>query len=545
MSKASNPSLQNVKVIRRKTKAEQFLEEYEGTIEENQQDAKKFTCLPCRNNKSPFYSGTWNNLQKHLVSSSHLKIIGEIDEESPKNSETGPRSDLNSPFQIKKQIEDQIVELTVNQEAHLNFLFTKFILQQRLPFASIQPLISFVKTLLDNYNGNCLNQYNSSRNTITRVTNNISESLKKSIFDQLKLSPFSLSVDAGSDSYGQSYFAICANFLEGRDPTKVSTKLVSILPIKESSTGETLHNKLVTTILNDPKIQANFMGISTDGGSNLAGPELGIQGRLAIEYPHMVFMRDFSHLYNNIFRKALKAFPENITKIITNICSHFEHSNQREALLKAIQVKQGASPLGILSLVPTRWLSMGLSLERILLLWDHLNVYFKDHGTNKERCFFTDENYTFLKVLSYLIEKLNSYNLYFQKENLFYDGVFGKIREGFVVFANMVVKKELKSLKFADHYSHPFEDLTLCIFHFLKILYPLCILNPYKYESNFLNSLLRLYVKVHINMNLTFQFFYRGRILQRGKKILPLCIFMILSQFYPFVCSDPYLYGSN
>ena len=66
------------------------------------------------------------------------------------------------------------------------------------------------------------------------------------------------------------------------------------------------------------------------------------------------------------------------------------------------------------------------------------------------------------------------------------------------------------ALGFIFEYLH---HLTLCIFHLLKILYPLCILNPYKYESNFLNSLLRLYVKVHINMNLTFQFFYRGCIL--------------------------------
>ena len=103
MLKTSNPSLQNVKVIRRKTKAEQFLEEYEGTIEENQEDAKKFICLPCQNHKSTFYSGTWNNLQKHLVSSSHLKIKGEIGEENPKDSETEPRSDLTLHFKQKSR----------------------------------------------------------------------------------------------------------------------------------------------------------------------------------------------------------------------------------------------------------------------------------------------------------------------------------------------------------------------------------------------------------------------------------------------------------
>ena len=110
------------------------------------------------------------------------------------------------------------------------------------------------------------------------------------------------------------------------------------------------------------------MGISTDGGPNLAGSVNGVQGRLSLEYPYMVFMRDFSHIYNNIFQKALKAFPENIVKIITQICSHFEYSNQRDVLFKDIQIQGGTSPLGMIFFVPTRWLFESVSRENSFAL---------------------------------------------------------------------------------------------------------------------------------------------------------------------------------
>ena len=459
-STKSNNTSQNSRYSKKKTKIEQLLEENEGIIEEHPEDSNKFICIPCKDHNSFFYSGTWNNLRNHLSSNSHLKIaeekVGEAgSEEGGKISDKKSLNFLKNPH-LKEQKMD---ELTKEHETHLNFLFTQFILQQRLPFTSIQPLINFIKTLMNSYDSILLKQYNSSRNIITRVTKSITESLKTAIYDQLKQSPFSLSVDAGSDCFGQSYFAICANFLEGKNLTKVTTKLVSLFQIKESSTGEFLHHQISTIILKDSKIQSNFMGISTDGGPNLAGSVNGVQGRLSLEYPYMVFMRDFSHIYNNIFQKALKAFPENIVKIITQICSHFEYSNQRDALFKDIQIQSGISPLGIISFVPTRWLSLGQSLERILLLWSYLETYFQENGTKAEKTCFNEENLVYLKVLGFLIEKINSYNIFFQKENLFYDGVLGKIQEGYVVFTNMIIKKELKTLKFAIHYSLPFEDL--------------------------------------------------------------------------------------
>jgi len=51
------------------------------------------------------------------------------------------------------------------------------------------------------------------------------------------------------------------------------------------------------------------MGIVTDEGVNMFGPEKSIEPRLLKDYHHVLGIVDFSHHYNLIFEKGLKTFP--------------------------------------------------------------------------------------------------------------------------------------------------------------------------------------------------------------------------------------------
>jgi len=57
---------------------------------------------------------------------------------------------------------------------------------------------------------------------------------------------------------GGAYLSVCARFLEEPNSDQPSTKLVSILPITTSLTGETLFDSVILNILNEPSLQRNF-----------------------------------------------------------------------------------------------------------------------------------------------------------------------------------------------------------------------------------------------------------------------------------------------
>ena len=56
-----------------------------------------------------------------------------------------------------------------------------------------------------------------------------------------------------------------------------------------------------------------------------------------------------------------------------------------------------------------------------------------------------------------LTENLNHYNEFFQKKNIFYSQIYNKIKESYVLFAEMVLALDKENPQFEDFY---FVDLT-------------------------------------------------------------------------------------
>jgi len=191
----------------------------------------------------------------------------------------------------------------------------------------------------------------------------------------------------------------------------------------------------------------------------MVGPNAGLCSRLKQKLPHIVTVKDFSHLYHTIFKKALKAFPQPIIAMIRDISSHFSYITQKSALLEEIQPTNNFQKLRVLSFVETRWLSMRETVNRILEIWPSLKVYFDKHGDKTQKTYFTLENETYLRVLYVLINEINSYNVYFQRENLYYNDILEKIEESFIVLFNTIAISEKRNLDFDSLFKLPFEEL--------------------------------------------------------------------------------------
>ena len=155
-------------------------------------------------------------------------------------------------------------------------------------------------------------------------------------------------MDGSSDTYGTSYLAISAKYLDEKESKLPINKLISIIPMEETSTGQVLYEKIKREILFDEGIKKNFMGVVTDEGSNMIGNEKGVSSRLQEEFPHIVSIKDFSHLYNLVFKGAMEDFPKEVLAIVPKISRHFKESAQRRAEFFLIQKEMNLEPFGII-----------------------------------------------------------------------------------------------------------------------------------------------------------------------------------------------------
>ena len=452
---ATTPKMKNNRKSVKKTLEEQLLESHEGIITKHQTDPSKYLCIICNDQKSPFFVGLWHNCKEHLESQSHKRAFARYNEVEGKKAGQQVESECSSNC-----LELDIQELTPIIKEELELTYAKFLLQYRLPFSIVGPLNAFLQQLNSNYSSEILQEFSINRNTITHATASICETLKNNVFQEMRSVPFSLSLDISSDAHNNSYLAVCMKHMEADHSDRPVTKLISILPITTSSTGKTIFDMLANKVFAKEEVKQNCMGIVTDDGSNMTGVEKGVSARLKEICPHIVEMKDISHSLNNVFKKGLDVIPKDILDIIRNICSHFHRSTQRAALLRQIILENGGRPLEIINMVKTRWLSMRDSLERILELWPFLASYFQIHESSLYKNYFTKYNELFLRILLLLVSNVVDCNQYFQKDDLFYNEVLEKLKHTYVITANLIIKKQLKSMDFNKVFEISFENQT-------------------------------------------------------------------------------------
>ena len=443
----------------KKSISDRVLEKFGDIVVAYDEDKTKFVCLCCHENKSANAIGNWYNFETHLSSKTHKMNYERLTLNQTPSTSTPQQKTSNITNNSKKDEKlEKESNLTPEIKTQLDLTYTKFILNYTLPFSIVKPLHSLVAQASEIYDSTLLQDYQIDRNKVTQTTKILSNILKKSLFEELAASPFSLSIDESSDVHGNTFLAICAKYIEPDNYDRPLTKLISILPITTSSTGETLYKLISEKVICSEAIEQNFIGITTDDAPNMTGKFQGVVNRLRTKYNHITVVKDISHAFNKIFEKALNTIPDSIKNIITQISSHFHYSTQRSALLADIMRKKHKQPLEILHLAKSRWLSMRNALDRILEIWDDLKEYFSIYGTSSEKTIFSEDNEGCLQIFSLLINGINDYNEEFQKDNLFYNEVYDQIKQSFVLTINPILKKQHQNMDFKTLYELPFDQ---------------------------------------------------------------------------------------
>ena len=248
--------------------------------------------------------------------------------------------------------------------------------------------------------------------------------IQNKLLKRLTNTPFSISVDEGSIKSRIGYCSIYARFFSSDEDTQTTTRLIGLIKMGENSTGEEICNKILKFLFSGPDGEERLkccLEISSNGASNMISKlDKGAATRLKAENPHMVVVHDFCHALNLVLKDSLKTFPNSYLTIIDDITSYFARSAQRTARLRRIAKRDfNNKNLMILRHVKTRWSSLQESLQRILEMATPLRVYFQEESeSDDQKEYLSNQNAVVFRLLLTLVNALNFYIKYFEKEDL-------------------------------------------------------------------------------------------------------------------------------
>jgi hypothetical protein len=341
-----------------------------------------------------------------------------------------------------------------NDQYQYRFEFTNFIIQNNLPFNLTDKLNKFINDVAHKYTRTELSSFKIDRKCISEIAGNfISPYFQEIYLNILKKTPFSLSLDEGSLKGNIEYLAINARYLPSSTSLLTTTKLISLIQLEGSKTGETLYKLLVSLLFTgeDGELRKNnCLGICTDGASNMISTgTASLTSRLLEIMPNLVIIHDFSHVFNLILKDCINQhFPKAYIKIVKNICKKFQNSPKQVSLLKQQMLEnQNKFPnrkvLAVKRYIETRWSSFEEALERIVDIKDDLQEFFGESESQEERNYFNQRNILMFELLLFLVKLINTYILAFQKENWDMIEIITTLKECIVIFSSFVYKRKI------------------------------------------------------------------------------------------------------
>jgi len=438
---------------------------FKEIISPDPEDECRYICELCKANgaRSTYYSGWREGLRSHLETETHKGFTDKKMRQSLNECIILLGGSGDSTFEEESESENEGKEkllLSKDKENEFYLNLAQFMIQNRFPFSSTENILNFIKFTQQNYDSQLIERTHISNVTMGLVAKNcIASTLKEKLLIDLKETFFSILVDETSELYGHSYIGLVVRYLEKGNESPTN-KVFAVIELGESGTGQSLYQKIRNELFGlYPELKQNLIGTCTDNASNMYSSKgAGFINRLQEDAPHLTHISDLCHCYNLVCEAALEAFPKYIINFITNICSHFSRSSQRRYKLAEIQIKEGCKkPLEVLIFKDIRWLSLTECTNRVLELWKYLEIYFQDSDSDLKEL-FTEEYLLLAQLLSCLLNKLAYFNKYFQKDTLLYNQVIDKIREGFTIFGQMLLKLPYENSSFEQLFTIAFEN---------------------------------------------------------------------------------------
>lgn len=203
-------------------------------------DSTKYYCIICKENGNSYFLFQKKHIVRHFESKKHKKIFGDDETNGILIQALKAKRSIKPSIDIDSQQEPPLDHQ--KDDIKLKFLIAEFIIWKRLPYSICDDLIDFFKRILEEIPLEVIMRFSICKTSLVRIINRcIIPIIKEEIFDSLRNSPYSLSLDESSDGFGYPYLAIFAKFID-RTISKCEpiNKLILVIELTESQTGETL-----------------------------------------------------------------------------------------------------------------------------------------------------------------------------------------------------------------------------------------------------------------------------------------------------------------
>ena len=249
----------------------------------------------------------------------------------------------------------------------------------------------------------------------------------------LRLQKFSTIIDETIDVSTRKQLAIVTCYFD----TKCfqSKQILLDMAEVEDSTAEGIYSafKGVFQTLNIP--MDNIIGYSSDTTNVMFGAHNSVSQLLKSDVRHVHVVKCSCHLIHLASSYAALKLPKSLEDLCHDVYAHFSRSSKRQDTYKEFQEFFEVEPHKLLSPGQTRWLSLGLCVNRILEQYDALKQYFvlvsaEDPSHTNDRIkasLFNDFTRAYLEFLAYQLERFNDFNKLFQCEQPLLQSLRGQV----------------------------------------------------------------------------------------------------------------------
>jgi len=363
------------------------------------------------------------NIYNHIQTDSHRT--------QTKAKDLDKLDNLISAIKLKKKTKSE-AKMNIKDHTKEYLEFIALLLRERLSFSQINHIGSYLKKMQEQNKLGFLSIKRFDEEELSRATNCMGDSIINKLKKELETAKYSFCIDSATIA-GENICALKVRYqTQMKDDChlpiqKTQNRIIGIKTLQGSSTGEVYFN-IAEEVLNLDSAQSNLVGLSHDNASCLSGQFNGLYGLIRKKKHHYFFdLPDPCHCLNLTLHDSIEALPKDLMKFVDKI-HHYFNFPQRKAKLAIVQRRLGQEKQLLCHYVETRWLSLGLSLERLLQIWPSLTEYMKiikeDQGLSaKDRKYYLEhleDRFFFLQILSLskIVNRINESNTLFQSQTL-------------------------------------------------------------------------------------------------------------------------------
>lgn len=319
-------------------------------------------CQLCQTDFSVAHGGA-ADCCKHLRSSKHSSL-----EESRTSAGA---SNMLQYFTTEKD----------NSVIRAEVLFTQFLLEHNIPVAAADHSSKLFRAMFPD--SKIAGQYACGRTKTTAIIETLADNTDDVISQYLHSGPFSLATDASTDMDSIKLYPLVVRYLHPQQG-RIMCVLLTLKECSKASTGENIF-KLLDAELQKRKIPwSNCICFAADNANVMQGLGKGVAGYIGRQNPGIYFLGCPCHLMHIAAERAAKELPIDLHDVLTKIWYYLDKSSNRHQDLRRFQQLCDVSVHKILKHVSTRWLSLGVCLDRLIEQWEPLRNYFEGEYQKKK-----------------------------------------------------------------------------------------------------------------------------------------------------------------